>query len=138
MSIDCKDVNFSMDLANEIKTKEFPLTIEMIYKNRYDATYRIKKAYRNDSKMPSAVVIYRDFYNEENAITKRRIYSFEVAVSERGRGIGHRMIKELMWDAEELSLGYLQDAKQFYLKEGFCESGENEMTWRSPDLEAIR
>lgn len=131
MSVELKDVQFSMDLANEIDQEDFPLTYEMIHKNRYDETVRVRKLFMMKRSKPSAIVIYRDQYNDDNAMTRRRIFSFEVALGEHGRGIGHRIMDELKWDADVITLSYLVEAKFFYIKEGFRESGENELKWES-------
>ena len=135
MSVELKDVQFSIDLANEIDPEDFPLTHAMIYKNRYDETVRVRKLFRDTRSKPSAIVIYRDKYNDENAMTRRRIFCFEVALSEHGRGYGHKLMEELKWDADEITLGYLVDSFFFYIKEGFRESGENELKWKRCDIE---
>lgn len=129
MSVELKDVQFSMDLVSEIDQEDFPLTYEMIHKNRYDETVRVRKLFMMKRSKPSAIVIYRDQYNDDNAMTRRRIFSFEVALGEHGRGIGHRIMDELKWDADVITLSYLVEAKFFYIKEGFRESGENELKW---------
>ena len=129
MSVELKDVQFSMDLTSEIDQEDFPLTYEMIHKNRYDETVRVRKLFMMKRSKPSAIVIYRDQYNDDNAMTRRRIFSFEVALGEHGRGIGHRIMDELKWDADVITLSYLVEAKFFYIKEGFRESGENELKW---------
>lgn len=129
MSVELKDVQFSMDLVSEIDQEDFPLTYEMIHKNRYDETVRVRKLFRYTRSKPSAVVIYRDKYNDDNAMTRRRIFCFEVALGEHGRGLGHRLMEEIKWDADEITLCYLVEAKFFYIKEGFIESGENELKW---------
>lgn len=135
MSVEMKDVQFSMDLANEIDPAEFPLTYEMIHKNRYDEYVRVRKLFREMRNQPSAIAIYRDKYNDENAMTRRRIFCLEVALGEHGRGFGHKLMEELKWDADEIALGYLVEAKFFYIKEGFRESGENELKWKRSDTE---
>lgn len=129
MSVELKDVQFSMDLVSEIDQEDFPLTYEMIHKNRYDETVRVRKLFIKPRSKPSAIVIYRDKYNDDNAMTRRRIFCFEVALGEHGRGIGHRIMDELKWDADVITLSYLVEAKFFYIKEGFRESGENELKW---------
>ena len=129
MSVELKDVQFSMDLVSEIDQEDFPLTYEMIHKNRYDETVRVRKLFRDTRSKPSAIVIYRDQYNDDNAMTRRRIFSFEVALGEHGRGLGHRLMEEIKWDADEITLCYVVEAKFFYIKEGFIESGENELKW---------
>lgn len=135
MSVEMKDVQFSMDLANEIYPAEFPLTYEMIHKNRYDEYVRVRKLFRETRNQPSAIAIYRDKYNDDNAMTRRRIFCFEVALGEHGRGFGHRLMEDIKWDADEITLGYLVEAKFFYIKEGFRESGENELKWKRCDTE---
>lgn len=135
MSVEMKDVQFSMDLSNEIDPAEFPLTYEMIHKNRYDEYVRVRKLFRETRNQPSAIAIYRDKYNDENAMTRRRIFCLEVALGEHGRGFGHKLMEELKWDADEITLGYLVEAKFFYIKEGFRESGENELKWKRSDTE---
>ena len=135
MSVELKDVQFSMDLVSEIDPEDFPLTHAMIHKNRYDETVRVRKLFRETRSKPSAIVIYRDKYNDENAMTRRRIFCFEVALSEHGRGFGHKLMEELKLDADEITLGYLVEAYFFYIKEGFRESGENELKWKRCDIE---
>ena len=128
--IDFKDTSYEKGVLHIIEENEFPLTYEMVRKNNYKDTDRVRALYRYGKDGPSAVAIYREKYDDETAVTKRRIFSFEVALSEHGRGLGHKLIENFKWDCEELRLGPKVESKWFYFKEGFQESSESEMSWR--------
>jgi hypothetical protein len=106
----------------------------MCRKNDYGTTENVKvmsELYAGSE--PLAVAVYRDKWDEETATTKRRVLVLEVNKNKTLAGYGKQMLDELKWDCEEIRLGYVPEAKEFYLKNGFEESGENEMLWRRDD-----
>jgi hypothetical protein len=121
---------FESASLDKLNKKDFPLTTELLEKNKYRATDSVTTITIKGKDSPSALAIYRDRYNDENATTKRRLFCLEVALSEHGRGLGHKLLEELKWDSDEITLGYLLGSKFFYIKEGFEESGENELKWK--------
>ena len=127
--INFKDTSYEHGILHAIEETDFPLTYELVRKNNYKDTDRVRALYRYGQSSPSAVAIYREKYDDEYAVTKRRIFTFEVSLSEHGRGLGHKLMDNFKWDCEEIRLGPGLEAKWFYFKEGFEESSDSELKW---------
>lgn len=127
-----KNLSYEKGILHLLREEEFPLTLRMVRENNYRDTDLIRALYRRDREDPSAIAIYRESYDDESAITKRRIFVFEVSLEEHGRGLGHELMEDLKWDCEEITLSSLVDSFFFYVKEGFEVSGENELKWKRP------
>ena len=128
--INFKDTSYEHGILHAIEEWNFPLTYELVRKNNYKDTDRVRALYRYGRSDPSAVAIYREKYDDESAVTKRRILTFEVSLKEHGRGLGHKFMENFKWDCEEIRLGPGLESKYFYFKEGFQESSDSEMLWK--------
>lgn len=129
-----REESYTADMLASIDKEDFPLLHEMCRKNDYGTSENVKvmsDSYRDSG--PLAVAIYRDKWDEETATTKRRVLVLEVNKNKQLIGLGNKMLDELKWDCEEIRLGYVIESKEFYRKNGFVESGENEMRWRRDD-----
>ena len=129
-----REESYTTKLIASIDEEDFPLLHDMCRKNVYWTSETVKiMSDPYTSSEPLAVAIYRDKWDEDTATTKRRILVLEVNNSKHLIGLGKKMLDELKWDCEEIRLGYVPDAREFYRKNGFEESGENEMLWRRDD-----
>lgn len=128
--INFKDTSYENGILHAIDETNFPLTYSLVRRNNYKDTDRVRAMYRYGRSEPSAVAIYREKYDDESAITRRRILTFEVSLPEHGRGFGHKLIENFKWDCEEIKLGPGLESKYFYIKEGFEESSDSELCWR--------
>lgn len=115
------------NLADEIR---FPLTKSMCAKNNYERW-----------KHPPMMQVTYEQENPENVLSiviysaleegKVRIHCLEVESSHRSQFWGRRALDRFMLDetVREIKLTYLPEAKTFYEKMKFHETGESEMTW---------
>ena len=125
---------FNRQLIDRLSDDDrFPLTREMCRKNEYEKWHRppmMQVTYEQENpENVLSIVIYVSPDGDESRV---RIYSLEVESSHRSQFWGRRAIDRFKSDdkVEEISLCYLPDAKVFYDKMGFEESGENEMRWK--------
>ena len=129
-----KDETYNLPLIKGLTEEDFPLLHDMCRKNDYGTSENVKvmsELYTGSE--PLAVAVYRDKWDEETATTKRRVLVLEVNKNKHLIGLGKKMLDELKWDCEEIRLGYVPESREFYRKNGFEESGENEMRWRRDD-----
>lgn len=129
-----RDESYSRELISSFSEEDFPLLHNMCRGNEYGVNENVKimsELYTGSD--PLAVAIYRDKWEEETATTKRRVLVLEVNKNKQLLGLGKKMLDDLKWDCEEIRLGYVPQSIEFYRKNGFVESGENEMLWRRDD-----
>lgn len=129
-----REESYTTELLASLDEEDFPLLHDMCRKNEYGTSESVKimsELYADSE--PLAVAVYRDKWDEDTATTKRRVLVLEVNNSKHLLGLGKKMLDELKWDCEEIRLGYVHESKEFYRKNGFVESGENEMRWRRDD-----